>query len=280
MKSLFLSESSSVVLFNNILWSGRNKARKEITSNEDDGSNTLHAFNNTIRGGWDVLWNLDVEPEFELDYHLSETSLCIGRGADSVEAGGTWYLAPERDLMGNPRKKMERIDLGAIESSFAKLDSFAITSVETNMATSPCEGVAVLSFTGGTPPFTFYLNGDPKEDNNFNSLCTGTYELSVEDGDGDMVTATIDILTGIDEPVTGDRSLKIYPNPTNNLLSIETEYSDHYSIDIILLNGQEVFKGEMEGNFYQIDLSSFQKGVYFITLRSRNIVSTRKIIKL
>ena len=132
VKSLFLSEGSSVVLFNNILWSDRNKAKKEITSSTEDESNTLHAFHNSIRGGWDTQWNMDVEPAFAADYHLSENSLCIGRGADSVQAGGIWYPAPEWDMLGNPRKSMERIDLGAIESSFAKLDSFAITSLETD----------------------------------------------------------------------------------------------------------------------------------------------------
>ena len=31
---------------------------------------------------------------------------------------------------------------------------------------------------------------------------------------------------------------------------------------------------------YQLDLSSFRKGVYFITIRSKDFVTTRKIVKL
>ena len=240
----------------------------------------LYAFHNAIKGGWDVEWNMAFEPAFAADYHLSETSLCIGRGADSVQAGGIWYLAPEWDMLGNPRKNMERIDLGAIESSFGKLDSFAITSVETNMETPNCEGVAMVSFTGGTPPFSFYLNGEPNEGNSFESLCSASYEISVKDADGEMITTTIDVVTGIDDPVSGEESLKIYPNPTNNLLTIETEYPDHYSIEITSLNGQQILIGEMEGTSHQIDLSSFQKGVYLITIRSEDFVTTRKIIKL
>jgi hypothetical protein len=73
---------------------------------------------------------------------------------------------------------------------------------------------------------------------------------------------------------------KLYPNPTDNLLTIETEVSDHYSIEITSLNGQQILIGEMEGTSHQIDLSSFQKGVYFITIRSKDFVTTRKIIKL
>jgi hypothetical protein len=74
--------------------------------------------------------------------------------------------------------------------------------------------------------------------------------------------------------------LSIYPNPTNNLLTIETAQSGKYSIEITSLNGQLIIDGEMEGTTHQIDLSSFQKGAYFITIRSKDFVTTKKIIKL
>ncbi len=74
--------------------------------------------------------------------------------------------------------------------------------------------------------------------------------------------------------------LSIYPNPTNNLLTIETAQSGKYSIEITSLNGQQIYSTTMEGTTHQIDLSSFQKGVYFITIRSEDFVTTRKIIKL
>jgi uncharacterized protein (TIGR02145 family) len=77
-----------------------------------------------------------------------------------------------------------------------------------------------------------------------------------------------------------DIMLQCYPNPTNDLLTIETEYPDHYSINITTLNGQLIYSTTMEGTSHQIDLSSFQKGVYFITIRSKDFVTTRKVIKL
>lgn len=72
----------------------------------------------------------------------------------------------------------------------------------------------------------------------------------------------------------------IYPNPMNNLLTVETEKPDHYSFEVKSLNGQLLFSKEMEGTTHQFDLSSFQNGIYFITIRSRDFVTTRKIIKL
>jgi hypothetical protein len=44
--------------------------------------------------------------------------------------------------------------------------------------------------------------------------------------------------------------------------------------------GPILIRQEIEGTSHQLDLSSFQKGVYFITIRSKDFVTTRKIIKL
>jgi photosystem II stability/assembly factor-like uncharacterized protein len=71
-----------------------------------------------------------------------------------------------------------------------------------------------------------------------------------------------------------------YPNPTSNLLTIDAEQQDHYSIEITSLNGQLLLSQEMKGTTHQLDLSSFQSGVYFITIRSKDFVTTRKIVKL
>lgn len=75
------------------------------------------------------------------------------------------------------------------------------------------------------------------------------------------------------------RGIKIFPNPSFDMLSIETGLADRYKIEITSLNGQEIYSGNMEGTTHQIDLSSFQKGVYFITISSKNLVVTSKIIK-
>jgi hypothetical protein len=71
----------------------------------------------------------------------------------------------------------------------------------------------------------------------------------------------------------------IYPNPSNGLLKIETKQPGQHYIEIISLNGQLLYTDKMEGPNHQIDLSSFEKGLYFITVRSRNYVRTEKIIK-
>ena len=86
--------------------------------------------------------------------------------------------------------------------------------------------------------------------------------------------------SGTNEKESSLSGLSFYPNPTNTLLTIDAEQQDHYSININSLNGQLIYSTKMEGTTHQLDLSSFQKGVYFITIRSKDFVTTEKIIKL
>jgi transglutaminase/protease-like cytokinesis protein 3 len=108
----------------------------------------------------------------------------------------------------------------------------------------------------------------------------GMTEIYVTTIDGQLqdtcqVTVTPDV--GIDKTKT--YQWLIFPNPTHDFLTIETQSPGQYFIEITSLNGQVIFTREMVRVTNQLDLSSFQKGVYFITIRSKDFVATRKMIK-
>jgi surface protein len=75
-------------------------------------------------------------------------------------------------------------------------------------------------------------------------------------------------------------SLSTYPNPASTFLTIETGISGLYDIEISSLNGRLLYQWEYEEPVIQLDLSSFQSGIYFITISSEDFVTTRKIVKL
>ena len=77
-----------------------------------------------------------------------------------------------------------------------------------------------------------------------------------------------------------EKIVSIFPNPAKSVITVQISRFDQYSIKITNLNGQLVYSMEMEGTSSQIDLSSFKKGVYLITIRSKDFVTTEKIIKL
>ena len=93
-----------------------------------------------------------------------------------------------------------------------------------------------------------------------------------QDCNGECTVARIDDVYG--------SGISVFPNPTHNILIIESGISDLGNIEITSLNGQLIRNEEMEGASYQLDLSSLGSGVYFITIRSNDFVTTRKIIKL
>jgi hypothetical protein len=73
--------------------------------------------------------------------------------------------------------------------------------------------------------------------------------------------------------------MNIYPNPAKDLLTIKECQPGQHFIKITSLNGQLIYNTRFDGPTHQIDLSSFEKGLYFLTIRSRDYVRTEKIIK-
>jgi hypothetical protein len=92
------------------------------------------------------------------------------------------------------------------------------------------------------------------------------------DCNGDCSPVGIDDLT--------ESMISIYPNPTHTLLHIESFHSDLSYIEITSINGQMMVEQKVEGCYHQLDLSPLKKGIYFITIRSNDFITTRKITKM
>ena len=74
-------------------------------------------------------------------------------------------------------------------------------------------------------------------------------------------------------------SLQIYPNPTNDMVTIQTNNPGQYSIEITSLNGQLIYSFISNRASQQVNLSPYPKGVYFVTVRSNISTITKKIVK-
>jgi N-acetylneuraminic acid mutarotase len=97
--------------------------------------------------------------------------------------------------------------------------------------------------------------------------CSDSYNVTV-----------VDTISGIGE--SSFSGISIYPVPASDWLFIKSEYQGINTCIITSMSGQVIFREEIEGSSHQIDLSSFQKGIYIISIRSKEFVTTRKIIKL
>jgi lysophospholipase L1-like esterase len=96
--------------------------------------------------------------------------------------------------------------------------------------------------------------------------------------DSDEVTFTVD--TQVFVPNTILPTVDIFANPVTDFLTFKTNNPERLFISFFSLNGQLILNRVLEGSFHKIDVSSFQKGVYFINIRTKDFVTTRKIVKL
>lgn len=77
-----------------------------------------------------------------------------------------------------------------------------------------------------------------------------------------------------------DIDLIVYPNPIKDLLTICTSASGRHTLTITNLTGQLVFSTHYYDNALTINLSEFEKGVFFLRLTVGANSVTRKVIKL
>jgi hypothetical protein len=97
---------------------------------------------------------------------------------------------------------------------------------------------------------------------------------------------TLVINTGIlsFNPPTYNNSVTIYPNPTNDQITIDCGNLANVSgwtIKIVNTVGQEVFSGAMNTQQYVVPLNSWSgQGIYFVKIydASNNLINTKKII--
>lgn len=78
--------------------------------------------------------------------------------------------------------------------------------------------------------------------------------------------------------------VKIYPNPTNGQITIDSSDLSNingWAIKISNILGQEIFSSEMKSNLYVVPLNTLgSKGVYFVKIYddANNLLNTKKII--
>jgi hypothetical protein len=123
-----------------------------------------------------------------------------------------------------------------------------------------------------------YSTGDGIGEDSYSLLCLHQGESLLYQNScySSCCYSTVDV----PEKSVEDSPVTIYPSPTYDMLYIDSYYGGYLSLEVTSLNGQLLLSNEIEGTNHRLDLSTFQKGIYFITVRSKDFVTTRKIVKL
>jgi len=61
--------------------------------------------------------------------------------------------------------------------------------------------------------------------------------------------------------------VKIYPNPADNIVTIETLLKDNYNVLITDVPGRTIYRANLTDN-RQIDVNGWQAGMYYVQVSS------------
>ncbi len=95
----------------------------------------------------------------------------------------------------------------------------------------------------------------------------------------DITLAAPQVTTGINSINLSRLNVKLFPNPVNDILIIEFEKNNIDQITISNILGQALFVLNDPLSKQEIDLSSFSRGIYFITLQNGSMRKVFKIVK-
>ena len=83
----------------------------------------------------------------------------------------------------------------------------------------------------------------------------------------------INSLKELDPDSYRDKKIKIYPNPANEILTIEiNNLQALQELDFQVLNsvGKQIIKGTINSKKYILDVSAYPKGIYFLVVKNKN----------
>lgn len=124
-----------------------------------------------------------------------------------------------------------------------------------------------------------YITGETGQ--SYTVTASGDYAVEITVGNCVDTSACVNMTTvGIDMNNVNN-GVAIFPNPTSNSTTVTiSNNSEIASIYVIDLTGKIVLKKMSSNNTIELDLSSFEKGIYFIKIIAGENTSSTKLIKL
>lgn len=114
----------------------------------------------------------------------------------------------------------------------------------------------------------------------FTPETSGSYAVEISNGSCSEISECMDLtivsVTNIQEKLAWN----IYPNPTSDVLFVETKQLAEVSIVVSNTHGKTLLETTSTDHLTEIDLSEFGVGAYFIQLKEKEKTEMKKFIKL
>ncbi|NPA67671.1 MAG: T9SS type A sorting domain-containing protein [Chlorobi bacterium] len=177
-------------------------------------------------------------------------------------------------------------DTGCEYNGTFEIQTAGIYTVSENITQSSCstcdDGAIDITLNPSDYGYTFnWSNGETTED--IENLLPGSYEITINNEYNCEYNDSFYVNTVNIEFTEKEIKLKIYPNPAYDYLYIDYEIKNAENINISIydLTGKKISEKTIYGNngTSEINISSFNEGIYFIKVENNEVTKTFKIFK-
>jgi len=114
----------------------------------------------------------------------------------------------------------------------------------------------------------------------FTATKNGNYAVEItKNGCVDTLACYSITNVGVKNIAESKNNFSIYPNPTNNKITIDGVTSQNTTLSIKNIVGELVFQTQLNNAKNEIDISNFSKGIYIVKIESSQGIMQQKLIK-
>jgi Secretion system C-terminal sorting domain/Beta-propeller repeat len=172
-------------------------------------------------------------------------------------------------------------DCGLSDTTIKTLEVYALPNVNLGNDTMACAGNTITLDAGN---FISYLWNDNSTNQTLNVSSTDTVWVQVSDTNGcaarDTIVVNLNICTSV-QTKNVNHQLAIYPNPFNNVLTIENEDVLSITVEVINVAGQTVLTSKTTNSKTTLNTENLTKGMYLLKItdsETGELLSTQKVI--
>ncbi len=256
-----------------------------LWADEDTEQGALHmGFKLTADGG-DIALSVDGSNDFEsLHYTSQSEDDSYGRYPDGADNWVT-FLKPTPNRRNSYPPEFISVPIITVERGADYEYNIVVSDAETdNVIIGLYEKPTFLYFVSTSGTTATLYGATPSS-----GISPATVKLFVTDGYSKPIVQefTISNETILEMPVESYalNQMRTYPNPTEGLINIEAQTDSRIvQIEIGTITGRTIWSEQVVntgGSFkLQIDLSGFEKGMYFINFKTDRGTLIHKIIKI
>ena len=183
------------------------------------------------------------------------------------------YMETDADAVDDSTRWMIEDENGMIVAESSTLTNNEYTETFITLEESGCYTFRVQDNGGNGVTNGFITLSDSEDSFIFSATNFGDEDETLFNANG-VVSAT---------ELTQNYDIRLFPNPTNALLTIDVDvdYLGPVFIEVLDMTGRKVLQKieALEANYLEVNTSSLPAGIYLVNLRMDNIIVSKKFVK-